>query len=303
MKIAFYDKDYRDGASIEKAIGAVLREVREECSQCNNASVEFLGEKDVKCAIAELIDGEYELVIAHLSGFWSRREALDGDEGPFLEEEYLKRETELRDGKERRPVWIHISSESQQDRHECREGIVHLYFRPSCKGEKYSSTRPWIEIISAFAEKGTALGLDIVDGRIPKQLRAFFGDTIYYEYLPALSILCQGWLSVYWTLCPSPEGKADNLQKAVGFEDIPPEYRSLLAGRREKTEAPAWWECLPNEGLAEAILHELAAKEWSEHGNIKVLLDRMKAGIPLDREEIVRNAFVEISEVLKRSAE
>jgi hypothetical protein len=124
-----------------------------------------------------------------------------------------------------------------------------------------------------------------------------------FDVLPALSILCQGWLSVYWTLCPSPEGKADNLQKAVGFGDIPPEYRSLLAGGREKIEAPTWWECLPSEGLAEAILHELDAEAWSDHDNIKVLLDRMKAGITLDSEAIVRNAFVEISEVLKRSAE
>ncbi|MDW7761980.1 MAG: hypothetical protein SCM96_15245 [Acidobacteriota bacterium] len=166
----------------------------------------------------------------------------------------------------------------------------------------------WEFIISELKKNGIAER--IVKGDVPNNMISYFGN-LSLEVLPALSILCQGYLMVHFAANPKltkdlKVKESEDLLKLAEFAreySFPRELQSLV----EEVESPDFWNVFDSDNNADltnlrAEIMKDVNNEWGMDSINRIapvinLIEQLGKSIPAP--ELVIDAYLEIIKKLK----
>ena len=167
--------------------------------------------------------------------------------------------------------------------------------------------------VSLIPEEAQEIFEYVISGCIGEKPSCFFPPRP--KFLPALSILCQGYLA---TNSKSPDPLVQKALNEMGWSTFKnPSIQTDLSGKKSETKKRSWWldpfdiDCRKsNKEIHRQIdkIHDQIVKEWNvpKHGEvcscIKELTDALKKTILIEDEAppIVANAYLAISHRLAK---
>lgn len=188
------------------------------------------------------------------------------------------------------------------------KGAIALYLRPPHGKLK---VQDWKKILEALADGKTGRG--IANGQVPADLQRYFGEPAVFDVLPALSILCQGYLAAY----AAPDGTAEpkftdegghfaSALREMGWSEALAELQDKSPLRATVETAEFWNVFDPNQtnvaSLRKTIV-DAGHTEWQRAGDcgadaeaqfepVRTLIE--KIGAPIGSPSVVAKAYLQL---------
>lgn len=173
-------------------------------------------------SVKELDNGEQISAICHL--------------GP-------SRTIDLKESEARKGWIIYVSSDGRSDPHDEKHGLCHVFLRQSTREME---DHDWKIVLNEIRRSRVAE--NIVGKKCPANLVMYF-DPPVAQYLPALAIMCQGYLCVGEFLGKerAPEGPIVGALKKMGWTDLSQDDKDMVRSRltrRNPKQVPGrgWWK-------------------------------------------------------------